>query len=51
MRANKTKVFVLRMTDKEHDRLKRQASAADLFMSEYILKLINKQKNHNGKEK
>ncbi len=51
MRENKSKTFVLRMSDTEYDRLKKYAAADNLFMAEYVRKLINESINkfNNGK--
>ncbi len=51
MRENKTKTFVLRMSDKEYDRLKKYAAADNMFMAEYVRKLINDKTNNNGRKK
>ena len=47
----KSKTFILRMTETEYHRLKKYAQADNMFMAEYVRKLINDKTNHNNGEK
>ena len=45
MNELKSKTFILRMTETEYHRLKKYAQADNMFMAEYVRKLINNKTN------
>ena len=51
MRENMSRTFILRMTETEYHRLKKYAQADNMFMAEYVRKLINDKTNNNGKKR
>ena len=50
-REPKAKTFILRMSDSEYLRLKKLADLDNVFMAEYVRKLINKQSQQNNGKK
>ena len=51
MNELKSKTFILRMTETEYHRLKKYAQADNMFMAEYVRKLINDKTNNNGEKR